>query len=325
MSRRTPALQRLAPRWPLLCVLSVLHLGAGAPATAETAGTVERACGPEPSALCLNNYAESLLESLPAGPARKTQLALVAVAYAEAGQRERALALAGRIGDVTTLDDPYTKANLLGDLSVLQAFRGNEAESAELGRLASRETLNVLDDLARAELLYAIAQGQVSAGHHHQAGLLADSLGGVVRYLPQPEARLLVSGTQAMLYARLGNAEAVRSLLDNVREELPRMQMPIAKVGAYAYMGTAAILAGETGAGEAMLEQAEAVADGIEDARWRLTALCILLDAQNDLDEIRAQPELVGRMLSLTDEVDEPRSRIWALTIAATSIGRLGR
>lgn len=309
---------------PLKALLLSLGLLCQGPVLAASQA-VEAACGAEPTALCLNQMAEGLLAEVGDAERRKINVALVAVTYAAIGAQARAEALSEQVGDLEGLEDPYARANILSDLSLLQALGGNQARSEELGKLASRETLNLHDQLARAELLFSIGHGQIEASNLKQAKLLADSLGGLARYLTQPDAQVLVVASQGLLYAKLGNAEAASRLLEGARPSLAGMRTLLPKVAAYAYLGATAMLLGETQAAGELLEAAAALCATAVGDRQQLTALSILLDAHNDLATVEDKRALMRRMFDLLDGIEDAESRIWALSLAAHSVQELSR
>ena len=89
------------------------------------------------------------------------------------------------------------------------------------------------------------------------------------------------------------------------------------KVAAYSYYGAALGLVGNQEKSDTAISEAKLIIRNINSPSEQLTALTILLDAENELNDKKKQSESIQHIINIIDLTQDPESKIWALTVAA--------
>ena len=274
-------------------------------------------CNDEPKSECLIVEAERLANEINDNEKRKINQAIIATAWSVIGLNDKAINLIKDIGDVSKIDSAFARASILGDMSLVYAKNGNQKKSESFGKKASSETINIHDHFERAVVLFGIAYNQIESGNLKQARLITDSLTSMVRFIAQPEAQLLLVASTAWLHAKLKNKTAANSVLNSIESGLDAMMTNLPKVATYSYFGVASGLVGNKEKSNSAIAEARQVTRKIDNPAEQLTALTILLDAQNDLKNIAARNQTLHHIFEIIDLIEDTENKIWALTVAA--------
>ena len=274
-------------------------------------------CNDEQKSECLIVEAERLANEINDNEKRKINQAIIATAWSVIGLNDKAINLIKDIGDVSKIDSAFARASILGDMSLVYAKNGDQKKSESLGKKASSETINIHDHFERAVVLFGIAYNQIESGNLKQARLITDSLTSMVRFIAQPEAQLLLVASTAWLHAKLKNKTAANSVLNSIESGLDAMMTNLPKVATYSYFGVASGLVGNKEKSNSAIAEARQVTRKIDNPAEQLTALTILLDAQNDLKNIVARNQTLHHIFEIIDLIEDTENKIWALTVAA--------
>ena len=274
-------------------------------------------CNDEQKSECLIVEAERLANEINDNEKRKINQAIIATAWSVIGLNDKAINLIKDIGDVSKIDSAFARASILGDMSLVYAKNGDQKKSESFGKKASSETINIHDHFARAVVLFGIAYNQIESGNLKQARLITDSLTSMVRFIAQPEAQLLLVASTAWLHAKLKNKTAANSVLNSIESGLDAMMTNLPKVATYSYFGVASGLVGNKEKSNSAIAEARQVTRKIDNPAEQLTALTILLDAQNDLKNIAARNQTLHHIFEIIDLIEDTENKIWALTVAA--------
>ena len=279
-------------------------------------------CNDEPKSECLIVEAERLANEINDNEKRKINQAIIATAWSVIGLNDKAINLIKHIGDVSKIDSAFARASILGDMSLVYAKNGHQKKSESFGKKASSETINIHDHFERAVVLFGIAYNQIESGNLKQARLITDSLTSMVRFIAQPEAQLLLVASTAWLHAKLKNKTAANSVLNSIESGLDAMMTNLPKVATYSYFGVASGLVGNKEKSNSAIAEARQVTRKIDNPAEQLTALTILLDAQNDLKNIVARNQTLHHIFEIIDLIEDTENKIWALTVAAIASSR---
>ena len=279
-------------------------------------------CNDEPKSECLIVEAERLANEINDNEKRKINQAIIATAWSVIGLNDKAINLIKDIGDVSKIDSAFARASILGDMSLVYAKNGDQKKSESFGKKASSETINIHDHFERAVVLFGIAYNQIESGNLKQARLITDSLTSMVRFIAQPEAQLLLVASTAWLHAKLKNKTAANSVLNSIESGLDAMMTNLPKVATYSYFGVASGLVGNKEKSNSAIAEARQVTRKIDNPAEQLTALTILLDAQNDLKNIVARNQTLHHIFEIIDLIEDTENKIWALTVAAIASSR---
>ena len=279
-------------------------------------------CNDEPKSECLIVEAERLANEINDSEKRKINQAIIATAWSVIGLNDKAINLIKHIGDVSKIDSAFARASILGDMSLVYAKNGDQKKSESFGKKASSETINIHDHFERAVVLFGIAYNQIESGNLKQARLITDSLTSMVRFIAQPEAQLLLVASTAWLHAKLKNKTAANSVLNSIESGLDAMMTNLPKVATYSYFGVASGLVGNKEKSNSAIAEARQVTRKIDNPAEQLTALTILLDAQNDLKNIVARNQTLHHIFEIIDLIEDTENKIWALTVAAIASSR---
>ena len=279
-------------------------------------------CNDEPKSECLIVEAERLANEINDNEKRKINQAIIATAWSVIGLNDKAINLIKDIGDVSKIDSAFARASILGDMSLVYAKNGDQKKSESFGKKASSETINIHDHFERAVVLFGIAYNQIESGNLKQARLITDSLTSMVRFIAQPEAQLLLVASTAWLHAKLKNKTAANSVLNSIESGLDAMMTNLPKVATYSYFGVASGLVGNKEKSNSEIAEARQVTRKIDNPAEQLTALTILLDAQNDLKNIAARNQTLHHIFEIIDLIEDTENKIWALTVAAIASSR---
>ena len=279
-------------------------------------------CNDEPKSECLIVEAERLANEINDSEKRKINQAIIATAWSVIGLNDKAINLIKDIGDVSKIDSAFARASILGDMSLVYAKNGDQKKSESFGKKASSETINIHDHFERAVVLFGIAYNQIESGNLKQAKLITDSLTSMVRFIAQPEAQLLLVASTAWLHAKLKNKTAANSVLNSIESGLDAMMTNLPKVATYSYFGVASGLVGNKEKSNSAIAEARQVTRKIDNPAEQLTALTILLDAQNDLKNIAARNQTLHHIFEIIDLIEDTENKIWALTVAAIASSR---
>ena len=274
-------------------------------------------CNDEPKSECLIVEAERLANEINDNEKRKINQAIIATAWSVIGLNDKAINLIKDIGDVSEIDSAFARASILGDMSLVYAKNGDQKKSESFGKKASSETINIHDHFERAVVLFGIAYNQIESGNLKQARLITDSLTSMVRFIAQPEAQLLLVASTAWLHAKLKNKTAANSVLNSIESGLDTMMTNLPKVATYSYFGVASGLVGNKEKSNSAIAEARQVTRKIDNPAEQLTALTILLDAQNDLKNIATRKQTLHHIFEIIDLIEDTENKIWALTVAA--------
>ena len=274
-------------------------------------------CNDEPKSECLIVEAERLANEINDSEKRKINQAIIATAWSVIGLNDKAINLIKDIGDVSKIDSAFARASILGDMSLVYAKNGDQKKSESFGKKASSETINIHNHFERAVVLFGIAYNQIESGNLKQAKLITDSLTSMVRFITQPEAQLLLVASTAWLHAKLKNKTAANSVLNSIESGLDTMMTNLPKVATYSYFGVASGLVGNKEKSNSAIAEARQVTRKIDNPAEQLTALTILLDAQNDLKNIAARNQTLHHIFEIIDLIEDTENKIWALTVAA--------
>ena len=274
-------------------------------------------CNDEPKSECLIVEAERLANEINDSEKRKINQAIIATAWSVIGLNDKAINLIKDIGDVSKIDSAFARASILGDMSLVYAKNGDQKKSESFGKKASSETINIHDHFERAVVLFGIAYNQIESGNLKQARLITDSLTSMVRFITQPEAQLLLVASTAWLHAKLKNKTAANSVLNSIESGLDAMMTNLPKVATYSYFGVASGLVGNKEKSNSAIAEARQVTRKIDNPAEQLTALTILLDAQNDLQNIATRKQTLHHIFEIIDLTEDIENKIWALTVAA--------
>ena len=274
-------------------------------------------CNDEPKSECLIVEAERLANEINDSEKRKINQAIIATAWSVIGLNHKAINLIKDIGDVSEIDSAFARASILGDMSLVYAKNGDQKKSESFGKKASSETINIHNHFERAVVLFGIAYNQIESGNLKQARLITDSLTSMVRFIAQPEAQLLLVASTAWLHAKLKNKTAANSVLNSIESGLDTMMTNLPKVATYSYFGVASGLVGNKEKSNSAIAEARQVTRKIDNPAEQLTALTILLDAQNDLKNIVARNQTLHHIFEIIDLIEDTENKIWALTVAA--------
>ena len=279
-------------------------------------------CNDEPKSECLIVEAERLANEINDNEKRKINQAIIATAWSVIGLNDKAINLIKDIGDVSKIDSAFARASILGDMSLVYAKNGDQKKSESFGKKASSETINIHDHFERAVVLFGIAYNQIESGNLKQARLITDSLTSMVRFIAQPEAQLLLVASTAWLHAKLKNKTAANSVLNSIESGLDAMMTNLPKVATYSYFGVASGLVGNKEKSNSAIAEARQVTRKIDNPAEQLTALTILLDAQNDLQNIATRKQTLHHIFEIIDLIEDTENKIWALTVAAIASSR---
>ena len=279
-------------------------------------------CNDEQKSECLIVEAERLANEINDNEKRKINQAIIATAWSVIGLNDKAINLIKDIGDVSKIDSAFARASILGDMSLVYAKNGDQKKSESFGKKASSETINIHDHFERAVVLFGIAYNQIESGNLKQARLITDSLTSMVRFIAQPEAQLLLVASTAWLHAKLKNKTAANSVLNSIESGLDAMMTNLPKVATYSYFGVASGLVGNKEKSNSAIAEARQVTRKIDNPAEQLTALTILLDAQNDLKNIATRKQTLHHIFEIIDLIEDTENKIWALTVAAIASSR---
>ena len=70
------------------------------------------------------------------------------------------------------------------------------------------------------------------------------------------------------------------------------------------------------------IAEAKQLTRKIDNPAQQLTALTILLDAQNDLKNIKTREQTLDHIFGIIDLTEDSENKIWALTVAAIASSR---
>ena len=279
-------------------------------------------CNDEQKSECLIVEAERLANEINDNEKRKINQAIIATAWSVIGLNDKAINLIKDIGDVSKIDSAFARASILGDMSLVYAKNGDQKKSESFGKKASSETINIHNHFERAVVLFGIAYNQIESGNLKQARLITDSLTSMVRFIAQPEAQLLLVASTAWLHAKLKNKTAANSVLNSIESGLDAMMTNLPKVATYSYFGVASGLVGNKEKSNSAIAEARQVTRKIDNPAEQLTALTILLDAQNDLKNIATRKQTLHHIFEIIDLIEDTENKIWALTVAAIASSR---
>ena len=266
---------------------------------------------------CLITEAEKLVGEISDVEKRKINQAVIATSWSTIGSNDKAMKILKDIGDVSKISSAFARASILGDMSLIYAKNGDQEKSKLLGVEASKETIRINDHFDRAVVLFGIGYNQIESGNLRQAKLITDSLTAMIRLVSQPEAQLLLVASTAWLHAKLKNKAAAKSVLNSIESGLNTMVTNLPKVAAYSYFGAASGLVGNNEKSDTAISQAKQLTRKIDNPLEQLTALTIMLDAQNDLMNEAQQKESVQHIIDIIDLTQNAENKIWALTVTA--------
>ena len=280
---------------------------------------ISEICNGDSFSECLITEAEKLVNEINDNDRRKINQAVIAATCSTIGLNNKAIKIVEDIGDVHEVSSAFARASILGDMSLVYAKNGNQEKSKLLGKEASKETFGIHDHFDRAVILFGIGYNQIESGNIRQAKLITDSLTAMIRYITQPDAQLLLVASTAWLHAKLKNEIATKSALNSIESGLNSMVANLSKVAAYSYFGAASGLTGHNEKSKTAIAEAKQLSRKIDTPTEQLTALTILLDAQNDLNNRAAKAETISHILKIFDLTDDIENRIWALSVAAVA------
>ena len=272
---------------------------------------------------CLITEAEKLVGEISDVEKRKINQAVIATSWSTIGSNDKAMRILKDIGDVSKISSAFARASILGDMSLIYAKNGDQEKSKLLGVEASKETIRINDHFDRAVVLFGIGYNQIESGNLRQAKLITDSLTAMIRLVSQPEAQLLLVASTAWLHAKLKNEVAAKSVLNSIESGLNTMVTNLPKVAAYSYFGAASGLVGNNEKSDTAISQAKQLTRKIDNPLEQLTALTIMLDAQNDLMNEAQQKESVQHIIDIIDLTQNAENKIWALTVTAIASSEL--
>ena len=272
---------------------------------------------------CLITEAEKLVGEISDVEKRKINQAVIATSWSTIGSNDKAMKILKDIGDVSKISSAFARASILGDMSLIYAKNGDQEKSKLLGVEASKETIRINDHFDRAVVLFGIGYNQIESGNLRQAKLITDSLTAMIRLVSQPEAQLLLVASTAWLHAKLKNEVAAKSVLNSIESGLNTMVTNLPKVAAYSYFGAASGLVGNNEKSDTAISQAKQLTRKNDNALEQLTALTIMLDAQNDLMNEAQQKESVQHIIDIIDLTQNAENKIWALTVTAIASSEL--
>ena len=272
---------------------------------------------------CLITEAEKLVGEISDVEKRKINQAVIATSWSTLGSNDKAMKILKDIGDVSKISSAFARASILGDMSLIYAKNGDQEKSKLLGVEASKETIRINDHFDRAVVLFGIGYNQIESGNLRQAKLITDSLTAMIRLVSQPEAQLLLVASTAWLHAKLKNKAAAKSVLNSIESGLNTMVTNLPKVAAYSYFGAASGLVGNNEKSDTAISQAKQLTRKIDNPLEQLTALTIMLDAQNDLMNEAQQKESVQHIIDIIDLTQNAENKIWALTVTAIASSEL--
>lgn len=272
---------------------------------------------------CLITEAEKLVGEISDVEKRKINQAVIAASWSTIGSNDKAMKILKDIGDVSKISSAFARASILGDMSLIYAKNGDQEKSKLLGVEASKETIRINDHFDRAVVLFGIGYNQIESGNLRQAKLITDSLTAMIRLVSQPEAQLLLVASTAWLHAKLKNEAATKSVLNSIESGLNTMVTNLPKVAAYSYFGAALGLVGNNEKSDTAISQAKQLTRKIDNPLEQLTALTIMLDAQNDLMNQAQQKESVQHIIDIIDLTQNAENKIWALTVTAIASSKL--
>ena len=272
---------------------------------------------------CLITEAEKLVGEISDVEKRKINQAVIATSWSTIGSNDKAMKILKDIGDVSKISSAFARASILGDMSLIYAKNGDQEKSKLLGVEASKETISINDHFDRAVVLFGIGYNQIESGNLRQAKLITDSLTAMIRLVSQPEAQLLLVASTAWLHAKLKNEVAAKSVLNSIESGLNTMVTNLPKVAAYSYFGAASGLVGNNEKSDTAISQAKQLTRKIDNPLEQLTALTIMLDAQNDLMNEAQQKESVQHIIDIIDLTQNAENKIWALTVTAIASSEL--
>ena len=272
---------------------------------------------------CLITEAEKLVGEISDVEKRKINQAVIATSWSTIGSNDKAMKILKDIGDVSKISSAFARASILGDMSLIYAKNGDQEKSKLLGVEASKETIRINDHFDRAVVLFGIGYNQIESGNLRQAKLITDSLTAMIRLVSQPEAQLLLVASTAWRHAKLKNKAAAKSVLNSIESGLNTMVTNLPKVAAYSYFGAASGLVGNNEKSDTAISQAKQLTRKIDNPLEQLTALTIMLDAQNDLMNEAQQKESVQHIIDIIDLTQNAENKIWALTVTAIASSEL--
>ena len=272
---------------------------------------------------CLITEAEKLVGEISDVEKRKINQAVIATSWSTIGSNDKAMKILKDIGDASKISSAFARASILGDMSLIYAKNGDQEKSKLLGVEASKETIRINDHFDRAVVLFGIGYNQIESGNLRQAKLITDSLTAMIRLVSQPEAQLLLVASTAWLHAKLKNEVAAKSVLNSIESGLNTMVTNLPKVAAYSYFGAASGLVGNNEKSDTAISQAKQLTRKIDNPLEQLTALTIMLDAQNDLMNEAQQKESVQHIIDIIDLTQNAENKIWALTVTAIASSEL--
>ena len=271
---------------------------------------------------CLITEAEKLVGEISDVEKRKINQAVIATSWSTIGSNDKAMKILKDIGDVSKISSAFARASILGDMSLIYAKNGDQEKSKLLGVEASKETIRINDHFDRAVVLFGIGYNQIESGNLRQAKLITDSLTAMIRLVSQPEAQLLLVASTAWLHAKLENEKAAISVLNSIESGLITMVTNLPKVATYSYFGAASGLLGNEERSNSAIAEAKQLTRKIANPAQQLTALTILLDAQNDLKNIKTREQTLDHIFGIIDLTEDSENKIWALTVAAIASSR---
>ncbi|MBV9445601.1 MAG: hypothetical protein JO345_06860 [Streptosporangiaceae bacterium] len=208
------------------------------------------------------DHAEALARSLPDTFRQSSGLQTVAVAIAEAGDYDRAEAVASTIANSIGADD---RGHALRDVAVVIAEAGDYDRAEAVARAITGP-----DSLAQAltELAVVIAQG----GSHDRGAALA-------RAVTAPSDKIRAFTDVAAMIAESGDSELARRLI-NEAESVARAAVPVnEEAQALADLAAVAAKAGDLHQARRLAERAESIARMMTDPYWRAEMLAAAVTA----------------------------------------------
>ena len=172
-----------------------------------------RECLDNPDYECVIAAALSVARSVDAANARVSALSAIAVAQAEAGNKQEAQNIFAAVLSVAgDIDDAEDRAVALGDIAAAQAEAGNKQEAQDTLAAALSAAQNVDSRYSRIRVLIAIAKAQAEAGSKQGAQDIFAAALSVTRRINATYYRAVALGDIAAAQAKAGNKQGAQDI-----------------------------------------------------------------------------------------------------------------
>ncbi|MCD2193605.1 trypsin-like peptidase domain-containing protein [Actinomycetospora endophytica] len=251
---------------------------------------------------------------------RAKALAALARALADAGEDDRATAIAIAIAAEQTtheIYDPLDRAEALTALAGALGAAGDHDRAATIATQAEQAALDILGSGYRPRALAALARALSVAGEHDRAAAIATRAEQAARDIPDPASRARVLTNLAEGLAVAGEHDQVAAIATRAEQTAREILEPGARADVLTALAGALAAAGE-------YDRAEQAAREISHPDDRARALVTLVRALAAAGEHDRAAANATRAEQITHQILEPRYRAWVLANLAEGLAVAG-